>query len=332
MTSHDNTRCFRARAFVAMIHLTVAAAALAQSPAFRAGTDLVAIAVTVIDDEGRRVSGLSKEAFALTEDDRPQPIVQFTGDPVPLSLAIALDASFSMKGRRFEYARDAVWRLLEHLAPDDEVCVYGFNDRPFVVAPWTNDVQAIARALVQVIPDGNTAMYATVSSAISALATSRHRRQALVVISDGNDRLSSDVPLYRGPQVRSLDVQPGSDRFPPAKQRLLSALDRIRRSEALVYAIGIDVPNTAGHDPLDDDALRQLTDPSGAFTEVVRADADAVSVADRIGSELRQQYLLGFAPAHPDDGKFHRVRVTVTGCACRVRARAGFVADKRKAR
>jgi hypothetical protein len=83
---------------------------------------------------------------------------------------------------------------------------------------------------------------------------------------------------------------------------------------------------------LDDYALRQLTDPSAAFTEVVRADADAVSVAERIAGELRQQYLLWFAPAHPDDGKFHRVRVTVTGCACRIRARAGFVADKRKAR
>jgi hypothetical protein len=39
-----------------------------------------------------------------------------------------------------------------------------------------------------------------------------------------------------------------TDLFPPAKRRLIPVLDRIRRSEALVYAIGIDVPNTGGHD------------------------------------------------------------------------------------
>jgi VWFA-related protein len=142
----------------------------------RSQTELVALNVTVIDEKGNVVRGLTQDAFTVTEDGKPQPIVQFTGDPVPLSLAIALDASFNMKGRRFEYARDAVWRLLDHLAPDDEVCVYGFTDRPFVVAPWTSDVQAVARALVSVIPDGNTAMYTTVSS-------------ALVVISDGNEQL-----------------------------------------------------------------------------------------------------------------------------------------------
>jgi len=236
-----------------------------------------------------------------------------------------------MKGRRFEYARDAVWRLLDRLAPEDEACVYGFNDRPFVIAPWTSDVHAVERSLVNVSPAGNTALYAAVSSALGALATSHHRRQAMVVISDGNDRVASDIPMYRGPaRAAPLDVAPGPDPLSPAKRRLISLLERIRRSEALIYSIGIDVPNRDGYDPLNQAALRQMTDPTGAFTAVVHADADAVTVAERIADELRHQYLLGFVPAHPDDGKFHRVRVAVTGCACRVRARAGFVAERRK--
>ena len=332
---HDLVSCLRA--FVAILSLTFLAAASpahrspAQPPAFRSRTDLVALAVTVVDGDGRPVQGLGKDAFSLTEDDRPEPIVQFTGDPVPLSLAIALDASTSMKGRRFEYARDAVWRLLDHLTPEDEVCVYGFNDRPFVIAPWTSDVHTVVQSLLRVSPDGNTALYTTVSSALGALDTSHHRRQAMVVISDGNDRESSDNPMYRGPARTSpLDVAPGPDAFSPARRRLLALLDRVRRSEALIYSIGIDVPNRDGHDPLDQHALQQLTDPTGAFTEVVHADADTVTTAERIATELRHQYLLGFVPAHPDDGKFHRVRVAVSGCACHVRARAGFVADKRK--
>ena len=97
---HDLVSCLRA--FVAILSLTFLAAASpahrspAQPPAFRSQTDLVALAVTVVDGGGRPVQGLGKDAFSLTEDDRPQPIVQFTGDSVPLSLAIALDASTSM--------------------------------------------------------------------------------------------------------------------------------------------------------------------------------------------------------------------------------------------
>ena len=210
------------------------------------------------------------------------------------------------------------------------MCVYGLNDQPFVVALWTSDVHTIARSLLGVSPDGNTALYATVSSALGALATSHHRRQAMVVISDGNDRHPSDNPMYRGPaSISPLDVAPGPDPLSPSRRRLIPLLDRIRQSEALIYAIGIDVPNRYGNDPLDHAALRQLTDPTGGFTEIVHADADAVTVAERIAAELRHQYLLGFVPAHADDGRFHRVRVAVT-CPCQVRARAGFIADKRK--
>ena len=188
------------------------------------------------------------------------------------------------------------------------------------------------RALApRVSPDGNTALYTTVSSALGALATSHHRRQAMVVISDGNDRDSSDNPMYRGPASTSpLDVAPGPDPLSPSRRRLIPLLDRIRHSEALIYAIGIDVPNRYGNDPLDHAALRQLTDPTGGFTEIVHADADAVTVAERIATELRHQYLLGFVPAHPTMESSTACESTVTAAPCQVRARAGFIADKRK--
>jgi hypothetical protein len=52
-----------------------------------------------------------------------------------------------------------------------------------------------------------------------------------------------------------------------------------------------------------------------------------VPVAERIAGELWQQYLIGFMPARVD-GKFHRVKIQVNGCAgCQLRTRAGFIAD-----
>ena len=76
-----------------------------------------------------------------------------------------------------------------------------------------------------------------------------------------------------------------------------------------------------------------LTDPSGGSTRIVETNAAIVAAAERIGDELRHQYVLGFTPAHPGDGKFHKVQVAVSGCPkCQVRTRAGYIADQPPAR
>jgi Ca-activated chloride channel family protein len=286
----------------------------AQQPSFRAQTDLVALNVTVINEHGRAVRGLTLDSFTVMEDGKPQKIAQFASDPVPLSLLVAVDASESMRGRRFDFAREAVLQLVNRLGPDDEVGVFGFNDRAFNIQTWTRSRDSVAQALQQVKPTGYTALYGAVSIGLDAFQTARHRRQAMIVISDGDDRLPGDV-------IRSGD-------FKPAHRRALPVLERAVHSEALIYAVGVDAP-TDGPYAVDPVALRKLTDPTGGMTQVVSSDRAVVGAAERIGDELRQQYVIGFVSDRPKDGKFHNVRVTVSGCQkCVARARLGYVADK----
>ena len=283
-------------------------------PTFRSRTNLVAMNVTVTDAQGQVVSGLKQEAFAVTEDETPQPIQQFVAESAPLSLVIAIDASQSMEGSRIAFARQAVLRFLERLGPDDELDVFGFNNRPFNVTKGNKDPQVIARALAGVRPSGGTALYQAVAAGIEALQRSKHRRRALVVISDGNDEPS--VPY-------------DDDRASLAREAM--ATGRVNRSEALVYAIGVDPPNRRSLRPLNIAALSRLTDPTGGATRRVVEDAGITEQAEQIGDELRHQYVVGFTPAHAGDGKFHRVLVTVAGCdGCRVRTRSGFIADTAK--
>jgi len=216
-----------------------------------------------------------------------------------------------MDGARFEFACQAVLALMDRLGPHDEIGVFGFNDLAFNIQTWTHDRAAVEQALRRVKPDSYTALYSAVSAGLDALASARHRRRALLVISDGDDRLMGDK------------ARPGD--FSDAQRRAMPVIDRIARNEALVYAIGIDAPSPYRVDPV---ALRKLTDPTGGLTEIVRSDAAVVAAVERIGDELRQQYLIGFVPAHRGDGKFHHVHVSVRGCAkCRVRTRVGYFAD-----
>ena len=131
-------------------------------------------------------------------------------------------------------------------------------------------------------------------------------RARVVVISDGNDENASDL----NDTARIV--------------RRLRARAAVQRSEALVYAIGIA---TSGVRPLNASALREITDPSGGFTQITTSQGEVEGSASVIAEPLRRQYMVGFVPASLD-GKFHRVKVVVRDCrGCHVRARAGFIAE-----
>jgi len=311
MTRQGATAAVVAAAFL------VPAQALQNTAPFRARTDLVALNVTVLDEHDQFVGGLSRDAFAVTEDGVPRSIEQFTSDPAALSMVLAVDASESMTGQRFAFARQAVLKFFERQGRDDEIALIGFNDSVFSIAPWTKSAALAETALERIRPVGTTSLYGAVVEAVAALRDSRLKRQAVVVISDGNDFRLSDVSNRAS--------------VPPSQLRQMLALQQLERTEALVYAIGIDAPSDTGATPdktFDGNALRKLTEPTGGFSIVVRAPGDVPAAAARIADELRHQYLIGFAPAHVMDGKFHHVKVKVAGCKCRVRARAGFSAAR----
>ena len=182
---------------------------------FRTGIELVNVTATVTDGNGRFVSGLGKEDFRVYQDDQEQPITHFNSERVPVSLGIILDTSGSMAGEKMEAAKMALNSfLLDLLGPGDEVFLYRFDSSPELVHEWTTDRGLVSAALNRVQPRGGTAMYDAIAEAIPLAQAGKHRKKALVIISDGNDTSSRT------------DIQ-------ELKQQ-------IRETEVLVYAIGID--------------------------------------------------------------------------------------------
>lgn len=323
---------------------------------FRGGVELINVAATVYDREGRFVPGLTQDDFTVYEDNQPQTITQFTAERVPVSLGIVLDTSGSMVGDKIQSARSALDRFLhELLGPEDEVFLYRFSDRPTLLQDWTHDRSLVSKALGRIAPNGATALYDAVSEAIPRAQSGSHRKKALLVISDGNDT-SSDVIL------RDLRQQ-------------------IRESEVLVYAIGIDgdgptfrrqfppprapmppfprpfppirgrggwpgltghaapqigfprqpqsrlPPQMRGDDRVNAAALRELTDDSGGRTEIIRDAHDLDPATASIADELSRQYFLGYPANGVKDGRYHSIRVQVKDRDYRVRARRGYVAN-----
>jgi len=67
-------------------------------PSFKAGSsDLVVVPVTVTDKHGRLISDLEREAFEVYDNDRRQEVAFFTHEDTPVSVALVIDNSGSMR-------------------------------------------------------------------------------------------------------------------------------------------------------------------------------------------------------------------------------------------
>lgn len=307
--------CFQNHSAVTLAVLACCAAALTAAPGpqrredgvqvFRAGVDLVQVTATVVDGDGRLVGDLDRDDFEISEDGQPQPLTHFTRDRVPLSLGVVLDISQSMFGQRMDDARLALDQFLaDRLDPADEVFVIVFNHSPEVEVPWTLGPRRVRHRLDHIRPWGGTSIYDAMMEALPMFDTRANQRAAVVLVSDGSDT---------GSRADVRDVR-----------------RQLRRSDAFVYAIAIDSPETrAINDRVNPHALREITTESGGYTEVVHDSPELAPATARIADELNHQYTLSYAPRRPADGTYRSIRVRVAGDH-RVRHRRGYVADPRR--
>jgi Ca-activated chloride channel family protein len=342
----------RVRSGVALAALVAGAAAIhaAQGPQdqdqippggfrFSAGVELINVNATVYDDQGQFVEGLTKDDFRVYEDDKPQTISQFSAERVPVSLGIAVDTSGSMSGEKIHAAESALNRFLyDLLEPEDQIFLYVFNDQPRLLEGWTTDRSRLRDALGRMKTGGGTALYDAVANAAPMAMRGEYQKKALIVISDGNDTSS--------------------------RTAVANLREQIRKSEVLVYAIGIDAeraatvhvpvirpsgpvplpfpgripaaappaqpggwPASSTDDRVNVAALRDITDDSGGRTEIIRDARDLNPATASIADELSRQYYLGYQATTSKDGRWHSIRVETRNPNYRVRARAGYVAN-----
>jgi Ca-activated chloride channel family protein len=275
-----------------------------QAQTFRTRIDTVQVTVTVVDADGRLITGLTKDDFEVLEDDLPQTITQFTDERVPVSLGVLLDASDSMRGQPIVDARGAVDRFVAGLLESgDEVFMTAFNHEPHLVAPWTQPPVALRGRLDAFRPTGGTAIYDALVASAPMFDHRIHTSAALVVVSDGADT-ASDFTL---PQARAI----------------------LRRTDPFVYAIAIDAPGALYSTRVNPEALREITGQSGGYTEIVRSADDLGPATERIADELNKQYLLGYVSSRPPDDEWRTIRVKVKDHSYYARARRGYYALRR---
>src|SRR5262249_23605793 len=89
-----------------------------QQPVFRGTGEAVRVFVTVTDRDGRLATNLTRDAFEVRDEGKPQPITLFDNTPQPIRLIVMLDISGSMHGN-LPLLRGGAEQLFARLRPDD---------------------------------------------------------------------------------------------------------------------------------------------------------------------------------------------------------------------
>jgi Ca-activated chloride channel family protein len=305
---HPVKRALAGAIVLALAGVAVGPRARAQE-VFRAATDLVLLSVSATDGQNHAVPSLTQADFTIFEDGVPQDISVFARDPQPIALSILIDASTSMESK-MATATEAAIGFCRRLGPNDVAQIIAFSSDTQILQPFTHDATLLEKAIRQTRANGSTALYTAVYIALNELNRIRAaspdiiRRQAVIVLSDGEDTTSL---------LRDEDV-----------------LDLSKRSPVMVYAIGLREKREKDAPPVrsgsqSDYVLRSLSQSSGGRVFFVDDAAQLTAIYGQIADELASQYIVGYTSKNQRrDGAWRQIAIRVARPGIAARTRAGY--------
>src|SRR5688572_17421405 len=180
---------------------------------FAVDVSAMTISVTVTDDKGKSVNGLTQEDFVLLEDGQQRPITGFravtekTENRVPMGLGLVLDASGSMTQDRLDAMRTAVDFLLnKRLSKEDEVYFVEFAASPRMVVPWTSNKNEVHNQVRRIKTRDGTGIYDAIAASLPVSKQGKAKKQVMLVITDGADTTSKTNRQQLTDMARSSEV------------------------------------------------------------------------------------------------------------------------------
>lgn len=250
----------------------------------------IVVNLTVKTKDGSTVEGLKAENFSVSVDKVRQQIVSFETSGLPASVGIVIDDSTFPGSGYYRLASKLVEVLrgfLEASNKSNDYFTLAFNTQTRLLQDWTSDRELVTSNINQLAFKGNTALYDALYTSIQKVSTGRHSRHVIIVLSDGQDGVST----------RSFN-------------ELRNAL---KNSDVVLYAVGIMGSADAGS------ALGM--EGQGVLDEIARVSGGAAffpkpaemrRVFEFIAKEIGSQYRLVINPEPVAAKKWRKISVKAT--------------------
>ncbi len=291
-------------ATVTILAGAVMVATSAQQPTFRSSVRTVPVYTTVLDGTGRLVPNLEREDFTILDNGKPVELSLFSNESQPFTVVVMMDTSASMTSN-LKFLNRAAEQFVLRLLPVDKAQVGAFNDKIQLSGTFTNDRDDLVAALDELQFGNPTRLNDAIATSLDALQSVEGRR-VILMFSDGEDTAS--------------------------RTRFRTVLERARDEEVMVYSIGLESEMFDGMRvmrtrPSRD--LRRIADETGGGYFELKQTDELSNTFTRVATELRSQYLLGFAPESLD-GKVHKLEVRMSKPGMTARARRSYLASPEK--
>jgi Ca-activated chloride channel family protein len=155
----------------------------------RVETNLVTMPVSVLDREGRFISGLRQQDFRIFENGVEQKVDYFQSIEQPFTVVLMLDVSPSTEWQ-IEDIQQAAITFVDQLRSNDRVMVIAFDDDVHILSPPTNNRNQLRNAIRQAQIGDGTSLYEAVDAVITRELAKIQGRKAVVLFTDGVDTTS----------------------------------------------------------------------------------------------------------------------------------------------
>jgi Ca-activated chloride channel family protein len=209
---------------------------------------------------------------------------------------------------RMGIAQEAAIGFTRQLHKDDQAEVIDFDSQVRVLSPFTNDGATLEKAIRTTTANGSTSLYNAVYIAlkdmkkvnVKASSANDIRRQAIVLLSDGDDTSS----LIEFDEV----------------------LDLAKRSDTVIYSIGLRQGEIARREFKEAEfVLKQLSSQTGGRAYFPTDARELAKIYQSIWDELSSQYTMAYSSTNPKrDGAYRRVQVRLTKPGLTARTKQGY--------
>ncbi len=273
---------------------------------FRISVDLISLNVTVTDTRNRFITDLTPESFSVYEDGFKQEISVFSREDLPLRMVLLLDTSASMD-EKLSFVQEAAIRFVGTLKDDDVAQVVEFGSKAHVLQAFTADREALAKSIRITQAGGTTSLYNALYIALKNLVRRRQdiRRQAIVILSDGED--TSSLVTFE------------------------QAMELAKDTDVTIYTISLrrEIKKQSKHFSEAEHVIKKLAEETGGQWFFPQQIEELESVYDRIARELKSQYNVGYISNNiKRDGSWRRVVVQTDRPNLLVRTKLGYYAPR----
>lgn len=314
-----------------------------QSGNIQVDVNVVNIAVTVTDQDGKFIVDLDQKDFKIYEDGKPVQIRYFTrgteeDKKPPIRVGFLLDLSNTAR-LYYKTYRDSIGDLAYLMVPeggDNEGFLLGYHTEVDTLVDYTKDAYKIASRMEKLKHGGGSSLLGAVYMACSdKLLSSPYKgadepRKFIVIVGDGHDNASNvsverAVQVCQQQQVTIYAVSTEAWGFEEKEERNLHILAEetgglvVQPMQKVHKDINgyLSKPQDAGN--------YQYQVGTGLYA---RAQLEALyrGILD-VAGQVKSQYIIGYSPATPFTDETYRkveVKVDLGEAPVQVHARSGY--------